>query len=93
MLKIFSVETNKDIEIAKMLFVAYVEFLKNELCEYASVPWLVHYYLDFEKEVGNLPDRYKQPEGAILLARYDGQPAGCVAIGRLSDSVKIESDL
>ena len=87
MLKIFPVKTSKDIKIAKMLFVEYAEFLKKELCEYADVPWLVQYYKDFEKEVDNLPDRYKQPEGAIWLAGYDEQPAGCIALGRLSDSI------
>ena len=87
MLKIFPVETHKDIEIAKMLFVEYAEFLKKELCEYANVPWLVQYYQDFEKETENLPDRYRQPQGAILLAGYDEQTAGCVAFGGLSDSI------
>ena len=87
MLKIFPVETHEGIEITKMLFVEYVDFLKHEFCEYADLPWLVQYYKDFEEEVDNLPDRYKQPEGAILLAGYEEQPAGCVALGGLSDSI------
>ena len=87
MLKIFPVEIRKDIEIAQILLVEYAEFLKKELCEYADVPWLIKYYQDFEKETDHLPDRYKQPEGAILLAGYDEQPAGCVAIGGLSNGI------
>ena len=70
-----------------MLFVEYAEFLKKELCEYAALPWLVQYYQDFEKEIDNLPDRYKQPEGSILLATYNEQPVGCVTLGQLSDSI------
>ena len=87
MSEIFPVETSEDIEIAKMLFVEYAEFLKKELCEYADVPWLIKYYQDYEKETDHLPGRYKQPEGAILLAGYEEKPAGCVALGRLSDSI------
>ena len=87
MLKIFPVETHKDIQIARTLFVEYAEFLKKNLSEYADLPWLIDYYRDFEKETANLPDRYHPPEGAILLAVLDHQPAGCVALGRLSDGI------
>ena len=34
MLKIFPVETHKDIQIARTLFVEYAEFLKKNLSEY-----------------------------------------------------------
>lgn len=86
MLKIYPAKTDKDIELAKRLFAEYAEFLKKELCEYADMPWLVQYYQGFEEEIDNLPDRYKQPEGSILLARHNGQPAGCVALGELNNS-------
>jgi len=71
----------------KTLFIEYVEFLKEVLCEYVNVPWLVQYYRDFEKETNDLPARYAQPEGIILIAAYDDQPAGCVALGKLADGV------
>lgn len=87
MLKIFPAKSSEDIEIAKMLFTEYAEFLKEVLYEHANLPWLVEYYRDLEKEVDHLPDRYRQPEGAILLAEYNDQPAGCVALGRLSDDI------
>jgi len=88
MLKIFPVETDEDIELAKTLFTEYADFLKKELVEYADLPWLVQYYQEFEEEIDNLPDRYEQPEGSILLAGYDEQAAGCVALGGLSDSIQ-----
>lgn len=87
MLKTYPVETDEDIGIAKMLFGEYAEFLKEVLCEYADLPWLVGYYRDFEKETDNLPDAYAHPEGMILLAWYDNQPAGCVALGKLNDDI------
>jgi len=87
MLKIYPAKTDEDIWIAKMLFVEYVEFLKEVLSEYADVPWLVQYYRDFRKETDHLPARYTQPEGIILIAEYDDRPAGCVALGKLADGV------
>jgi GNAT superfamily N-acetyltransferase len=85
--KIFPVETNVDVEIAKKLFTEYLDFLKRELCEYADLPWLIQYYKDFEKEIDNLPGRFERPKGTLLLARYNGQSAGCVALGKLSDHI------
>jgi putative acetyltransferase len=87
MLKIYPVKTDEDIEVAKVLFIEYIEFLKVELCEYADMPWLVQYYQDFQKEIDHLPARYAQTDGIILIAKYNDQPAGCVALGKLSDDV------
>jgi len=85
MLRIFPVETDQDVESAKVLFIEYADFLKKELCEYADLPWLGEYYLEFEKETANLSDRYNQPEGLLLVASYEGQPVGCVALEKLND--------
>jgi GNAT superfamily N-acetyltransferase len=87
MLKIYPVKTNEDIAIAKMLFIEYVEFLKEVLYEYSDVPWLVQYYQDFKEETNHLPTHYAQPEGTILIAECDDQPAGCVALGKLGNDV------
>ncbi len=87
MLRVFPVETDQDIESVRALFIEYADFLKKELREYAGLPWLVQYYLDFEEETANLRDTYNQPEGFLLLACYEGQPAGCVALRRLSDGI------
>ena len=87
MLKIFPAETVEDIEIARILFSEYLVFLKSEFCEYADRPWFVRYYEDFGKEMDNLPGRFAGPQGSILLAGYNGQSAGCVALGKLSDNI------
>jgi GNAT superfamily N-acetyltransferase len=78
---------DQDIESVRELFIEYADFLKKELREYAGLPWLVQYYLDFEEETANLRDTYNQPEGFLLLASYEGQPAGCVALRKLSDGI------
>jgi len=76
MLKIFQVETNKDLEAAKKLFVEYADSLGFDLC-----------FQNFDEELANLPGEYAPPSGCLLLARYNGRAAGCIALRRLSDSI------
>jgi ribosomal protein S18 acetylase RimI-like enzyme len=76
MLKIFLVETDKDLEIVKRLLVEYVDSLDFDLV-----------FQNFEEELRNLPGEYAPPTGCLLLAKYKGQPAGCVALRKLSDGI------
>ena len=39
----------------------------------------------FEAEVAGLPGPYSRPTGALLIARADGIPAGCVAIRAIDE--------
>jgi len=76
MLKIFPAETDEDIEIVKGLFTEYADSLGFDLS-----------FQNFEEELANLPGDYAPPEGCILLARYNEEIAGCVALRKLSDGV------
>jgi len=76
MLKIFPVKTDEDIELAKTLFVEYADSLGLDLS-----------FQNFEEELANLPGDYAPPEGCLLLAKYQNQPAGCVALRKLSDGI------
>ncbi len=87
MLEIFAVESGEDIEAAKQLFGEYAEFLKKELCDYAELPWFINYLKGFEKEVATLPGEYAAPDGCLLLAKYEGEVVGCVALRKLSEDV------
>ena len=40
---------------------------------------------NFAQELAELPSKYAPPDGRILVATVDGQPAGCVALRPLSD--------
>jgi GNAT superfamily N-acetyltransferase len=49
---------------------------------------LINEYFDdkaFEEEMESLPGKYSKPDGRFLLALYDGEPAGCVALRKIDD--------
>ncbi len=76
MLKIYPAKTDKDLEIIRTLLVEYVDSLGFDLV-----------FQNFEEELRNLPGEYAAPDGCLLLAKYQDQPAGCVALRKLSDGI------
>ena len=76
MLKIYPAKTDKDLEIVRTLLVEYVDSLGFDLV-----------FQNFEEELRNLPGEYAAPEGCLLLAKYQDQPAGCAALRKLSDGI------
>ena len=61
---------------ARTLFKEYASSFERELS-----------FRDFARELVELPGAYVPPEGALLLARYDGRLAGCVALCPLDNGV------
>jgi len=65
-------------EIAEIrrLFRAYADWLNVDLC-----------FQGFEEELAGLPGMYAPPDGRLLLAKLDGEVAGCVGLRPLEDGI------
>ncbi|MBX9810184.1 MAG: GNAT family N-acetyltransferase [Burkholderiales bacterium] len=61
-----------DLEAVRKLFVEYAESLGFSLC-----------FQGFDQELATLPGDYAPPQGCLLLAKEDGEAAGCVGVRRL----------
>jgi len=69
-------ESPDQIGQARELFLEYAESLGFSLC-----------FQNFDQELAGLPADYSPPQGRLLLAEYDGQLAGCVALHRLDAGI------
>ena len=67
--------TQADVEQARILFREYAEQVDAPCC-----------FATFNEEVASLPGEYALPAGRLLLARRNGEAAGCVAMRRLDSS-------
>jgi GNAT superfamily N-acetyltransferase len=61
--------THADVGAVRRLFEDYAASLGFDLG-----------FQDFERELRELPGEYAAPSGRLLLARVDGEPAGCVGV-------------
>ncbi len=76
MLEIKTAQSYGEIKIIKELFKEYAESLNFSLC-----------FQNFDEELKNLPGEYFPPEGSLLLAEYNGLPAGCVALRKIDHDI------
>jgi putative acetyltransferase len=75
-LALAQVETPSQIAQARELFLEYAKSLGFSLC-----------FQNFDKELAGLPGDYAPPEGRLLLAQYEDQLAGCVALHKLDNEI------
>jgi putative acetyltransferase len=75
-LKFVQAEAPTQIAQVRELFVEYAQSLGFSLC-----------FQNFDKELAALPGDYAAPKGRLLLAEYDGQAAGCVALHKLDSRI------
>ena len=64
--------TREDIAAIRSLFIEYQNYLDIDLD-----------FQDFGVELAKLPGKYSSPDGRLLLARCNGEVAGCVAFYRM----------
>lgn len=69
-------ETPLQLAQVRELFLEYAQSLGFSLC-----------FQSFDQELANLPGDYTPPDGRLLLAEYDGLPAGCVALHKLEEAI------
>jgi len=75
-LHIQQAESHSQIAQARELFLEYAQSLGFSLC-----------FQSFDTELAGLPGDYAPPEGRLLLAQYEGQLAGCVALHKLEPGI------
>ena len=75
-LSVSEAESTAHIAHARELFLEYAQSLGFSLC-----------FQNFDKELAGLPGDYAPPEGRLLLADYDGQLAGCIALHKLEPGI------
>jgi putative acetyltransferase len=69
-------ESSRQISQVRELFLEYAKSLGFSLC-----------FQSFDQELADLPGDYAPPEGRLLLAEYEGQLAGCVALHKLEPGI------
>ena len=76
--KLHITQPNSSAQIAQIreLFLEYASSLGFSLC-----------FQNFDKELAELPGGYEPPDGRLLLALYEGELAGCVALHKLETGI------
>lgn len=64
------------LEDIKQLFLEYAESLPIDLA-----------FQDFEAELKALPGKYGPPDGVLIIAFLDDQPAGCIALRKIAEKI------
>lgn len=57
-----------------------LKHIRSLFVEYAASLAFDLSFQDFQDELAGLPGKYSPPAGRLLLARQDGEPAGCAAL-------------
>ena len=75
MISVQRAETADDLDAVRALIRGFVRWTMAEIAE-TDNPAI---FAGLETELAGLPGRYGPPTGCLVLARLEGEPAGCVA--------------
>src|SRR5690242_4136743 len=75
MLTIVQAETPAQVSTAREMIEEYAAWLEFKLC-----------FQGYEEEIQLLPGKYAPPAGRLLLALWDGRPAGVIALRPLEEA-------
>ena len=76
MTKLLHVNAQDEMPLVRELFEEYAASLGFDLC-----------FQDFDRELETLPGAYAPPDGTVIVAFSDGEPAGCVALRKIGEGV------
>ena len=71
----YDIATEDDLSTIKELFQEYGSSMGIDLS-----------FQDFAAELAALPGKYAPPDGAVIIARLQGTPCGCVALRRIDQN-------
>ena len=69
------IETEEEILEAKNLIIEYIQWLNQDLG-----------FQNIDDELNNFPEKYKEPEGAFIIAKVNNEVIGCVGIRKIEKS-------
>lgn len=84
MIEIRQAETEAEIQQVKELLIEYSDWVRREVDKVEDLSTVVT-FRNHAAEIAGLPGLYSPPDGRLLLATDDGQPAGCVGLKNLGD--------
>ena len=82
-----STSTLKDFAVAQAESPAQIAQTRELFLEYAQSLGFSLCFQNFDKELAGLPGDYAPPDGRLLLAAYEEQLAGCVALHKLEPAI------
>ena len=87
-IKIIDAVNEEQLDHVRSLIKAFVKWHAKHHSE--DIAFTNEYFdpKDLQKELASLPGKFSMPKGKILLAFYNDQPAGCVALKNIDDRSK-----
>jgi ribosomal protein S18 acetylase RimI-like enzyme len=71
--------------IKRVISKKHIDFVHKLFLEYADHIGIDLEFQNFKTELENLPGYYSRPDGCILLAFYNNELSGCVALKKINN--------